>query len=738
MKKCRYVFKVARSIFYLLPLCLCLICPTAYAAPSDYYDSVQKVYIGYYQRPADPAGLIYWAGRLDSSGGNLYEVIEAFANSQESQSLYGTINSGNIATVVNNIYLALFGRDAEVAGRDWYVAEFNAGRFTAATIMLNVLYGAQGSDLQSVTNKLAASNIFTKIIDPELDGSDFQVTYQGDPDAIAGRNFLSMYATSTQAPTQSSTRAYIQSNIADASDPIMANASATGTVASNATSVSTINTGTGARITVPIGAVPQTSSGGVGSVNFSIENDTTSTYQVPTGVTQIGNLYRLGPSGTIFSQPVAVTLPVTGTHTQDELQLYRVNPTTGASEPYGGVYDSTEQTITTQTYEFSPWYVGWSMPDNMVSGCLNVDNTGSSIWRTLVVNNFTPKYPPAVNMIGHSATWSNSSFDWANRGNWYIPQGTYAMCVEGEVNGQRKHSADIPVSVDQPWRYNTPNCTSMGISSAALSQSGPCAGAPTPTPSVGTGNLQISLSWNADPGIDLDLYVTEPGGETISYLNDTSAAGGALDQDNQCWQYVNGQSENIYWTNPPAGQYTIKVEFFGRCESNSATSVPFTVRVVNNGVTTTYTGTANESNTEPVTVTTITSTGGAANCGPGPFSNKVTVGTGSNGCALTGEASNFSLGGGAIYLFYRVESASGGFGAVNGSATGVRFVRLYINKPIQQKDSTGPVFRAPNVNIDSFRVSNPGTYTLEAYAVDPVYDIGTEHYIGSKTINVTQ
>jgi hypothetical protein len=162
------------------------------------------------------------------------------------------------------------------------------------------------------------------------------------------------------------------------------------------------------------------------------------------------------------------------------------------------------------------------------------------------------------------------------------------------------------------------------------------------------------------------------------------------------------------------------------------------VRVVNNGVTTTYTGTANESNTDPVTVTTITSTGGTSTCGSGPFSNKVTVGTGSNGCALIGEAQSFSLGGGAIYLYYRVESSTGGFGVVNGSATGSRFVRLYINKPIEQKDSTGPVFRASNVNIDSFRVSNPGTYKLEAYYVDPVYDIGNETYIGTTTVTVSQ
>jgi hypothetical protein len=46
------------------------------------------------------------------------------------------INSGNIAAVIDAIYQALFNRQADAAGRDWILAEFNKGSFTAATIML--------------------------------------------------------------------------------------------------------------------------------------------------------------------------------------------------------------------------------------------------------------------------------------------------------------------------------------------------------------------------------------------------------------------------------------------------------------------------------------------------------------------------------------------------------------------------------------------------------------------------
>ena len=195
--------------------------PPAQQPWEAYIDDVQEVYIGYYQRPADPAGLIYWAKRLDAAGGNLDEIIEAFANSAESQSLYGQIDGGNISTVVNAIYRSLFGRDAEIDGLAYYVNGFNSGRFTPATIMLNVLDGAQNADLQSVSHKVFGAELFTATIDPELDAVNLQAHYAGQGDATAARDFLSTYATSTRVPIQGETTAYIQGSIADPGDPIL-------------------------------------------------------------------------------------------------------------------------------------------------------------------------------------------------------------------------------------------------------------------------------------------------------------------------------------------------------------------------------------------------------------------------------------------------------------------------------------------------------------------------------------
>src|SRR5688572_19436565 len=74
---------------------------------------------------------------------------------------------------------------------------------------------------------------------------------------------------------------------------------------------------------------------------------------------------------------------------------------------------------------------------------------------------------------------------------------------------------------------------------------------------LGTGSLQISLSWNTET--DQDLYVTDPSGTEISYFNEVSSTGGSLDRDD-----TDGFGpENIYWLDSaPDGQYKVEVNDF--------------------------------------------------------------------------------------------------------------------------------------------------------------------------------
>lgn len=187
-------------------------------AVSDHFDNVQKIYIAFYQRPADPAGLYYWSQILNGAGGDVGQVIEAFANSEEAGRLYGEITEETIGNVIDQVYQALFNRAPDAAGKQYYVDGFAAGEFTAASIVLNVLNGAANGDAVAIANKLEAANHFTKAIDPELDGLDPLATYDAADEQVA-RDWLAD-VTSSNRVSAAQAEAFVKAEIASATDPI--------------------------------------------------------------------------------------------------------------------------------------------------------------------------------------------------------------------------------------------------------------------------------------------------------------------------------------------------------------------------------------------------------------------------------------------------------------------------------------------------------------------------------------
>ena len=85
----------------------------------------------------------------------------------------------------------------------------------------------------------------------------------------------------------------------------------------------------------------------------------------------------------------------------------------------------------------------------------------------------------------------------------------------------------------------------------------------------GDGKLKITLLW--DFYGDLDLHVTDPDGFELGWiengdegghLESTSPSGGTLDHDDREGGAEAG--ENIYWENPPQGEYKIEVVYFSK------------------------------------------------------------------------------------------------------------------------------------------------------------------------------
>jgi hypothetical protein len=93
-----------------------------------------------------------------------------------------------------------------------------------------------------------------------------------------------------------------------------------------------------------------------------------------------------------------------------------------------------------------------------------------------------------------------------------------------------------------------------------------------------TGDIQVTLDWSAV--VDLDLWVTDPAGETIAWDHRQSASGGSLDRD----AYANCDvsdtpPENAVWSSgAPSGEYVVTVHVYDLCGVDS-TGFEVTVRV---------------------------------------------------------------------------------------------------------------------------------------------------------------
>lgn len=143
-------------------------------------DYVQKAYVAYYGRPADPGGHAFWATRMDDKGGSLDAIIKEFGNSDEFNRRYGGLS---YVELVTKIYRQALGRDPDQGGLDWYVAELEAGRRTLQTITLDVLNGATTApDSTVVANRLTVAAHFSAAVEA---GCDYAGEQTG-VDSLAG------------------------------------------------------------------------------------------------------------------------------------------------------------------------------------------------------------------------------------------------------------------------------------------------------------------------------------------------------------------------------------------------------------------------------------------------------------------------------------------------------------------------------------------------------------------------
>ena len=165
-----------------------------------YTAAVQKLYVAYFNRPADTLGLAFWEAQVTAANGSTAAVSNAFAASKEYADTYAGMST---AARVDAIYNNLFGRGAEPAGLQFWGLAIDQGKVTVAAAVTAIAAGAQGTDLVAYNNKVAAATAFTVALDTSAE----IVAYSGAAANNAAKTWLSGVTTDATLTTATATAA---------------------------------------------------------------------------------------------------------------------------------------------------------------------------------------------------------------------------------------------------------------------------------------------------------------------------------------------------------------------------------------------------------------------------------------------------------------------------------------------------------------------------------------------------
>lgn len=115
-------------------------------------NQVQSLYLAYFGRPAEQAGLTYWTAQTNAT---VDQISAAFAQQPEYSNVYGSLNR---VQTIQELYTNLFNRTAT----DTEINYWNASQdITVDRLALALVNGATGNDSVTLSNKVGISQVLT-------------------------------------------------------------------------------------------------------------------------------------------------------------------------------------------------------------------------------------------------------------------------------------------------------------------------------------------------------------------------------------------------------------------------------------------------------------------------------------------------------------------------------------------------------------------------------------------------
>ncbi|SFD35777.1 DUF4214 domain-containing protein [Massilia yuzhufengensis] len=175
----------------------------------DHEAAVQRLYLAYLGRAADPAGLSFYTGvsqqlALPGDTGALYfrygaeagvrQLLDSLAGSPEAFALY----SGDDASAVTAMYRNLFNREPDAGGLEFWTGVLASGALTRGQVPVALLSGASMQDLALFDRKAEVAGAFSAA----LNTPERAAQYQGESAVAALRVVLAKVTATTSAAEQ--------------------------------------------------------------------------------------------------------------------------------------------------------------------------------------------------------------------------------------------------------------------------------------------------------------------------------------------------------------------------------------------------------------------------------------------------------------------------------------------------------------------------------------------------------
>jgi len=131
---------------------------------TTYTDTIQQMYVAYFNRPADVSGLANWEAY---AAGKSLDAVKAAISAEFAKSAEYTIVFQGMTTsqIVTKVYQNLLGRDPDAAGLMNWVNHLAKGTSTVSTLVTDIIRDAGAGDVDTLANKLTAAKAFTDALD---------------------------------------------------------------------------------------------------------------------------------------------------------------------------------------------------------------------------------------------------------------------------------------------------------------------------------------------------------------------------------------------------------------------------------------------------------------------------------------------------------------------------------------------------------------------------------------------